>query len=232
MDNIDIFIKLCKNRDIKGAMEFQKSLLSHLCLKNRLINFKSICSFDISYDKSSRTNYAAAVLLKYPQLEEIESSFVVENVDFPYIPGLLAFREGPAIVKVYKKLKNKPDLLLFDGHGIAHPRGMGIASMIGILLNKPSIGCAKNRLVGDFTEPAQTKGSISALSYKGRKVGHVLRTRDGIKPVFVSAGHLIELDMATDIVLRCCHRCRLPEPSRMAHRLANQVRRDNARVGK
>ncbi|RKX17041.1 MAG: endonuclease V [Candidatus Zixiibacteriota bacterium] len=215
---------------MKGAIEFQKSLLSYLCLENRFKNFKSICSFDISYDKSSRKNFAVAILLSYIKLEEVERSVIVEKADFPYVPGLLAFREGPAIVKVFKKLRNKPDLLLFDGHGIAHPRGMGIASMIGILLDRPSIGCAKSRLVGDFTEPAQMKGSISDLLYKGRKVGHVLRSRDKVKPIFVSAGHLIELDMATDIVLRCCHRYRLPKPVRMAHRLANQVRMDSNRM--
>lgn len=231
MNFIDNFLGICKDRNTKGAIEFQKSLLSCLCLRDHLIDFKTICSFDVSYDKSTRKNYAVAVLMKYPQLEEIERSFLVEQADFPYVPGLLAFREGPAIMKVYRKLKNKPDILLFDGHGIAHPRGMGIASMIGILFNKPSIGCAKSRLVGDYTEPDQTRGSVSDLFYKGRKVGHVLRTRAGVKPVFISAGHLIKLDTATDIVLRCCLKYRLPEPIRVAHRLANQVRRDNIEVG-
>ncbi len=162
--------------------------------------------------------------MAFPQLNIVEIQHIIEKSVFPYISGLLAFREGPSIIWLYKKLKTRPDLLLFDGQGSAHPRATGIASVIGFLLDIPSIGCAKTRLVGEYIEPGLQKGNHSDLNYQGQTVGRVLRTRRNVKPVFVSPGHKIDLNTATDIVLKCCRKFRLPEPIREAHKLANEIR--------
>lgn len=226
MDLIRQFIKISRSRDIKSAIEFQKALADRVKCIPLKGNIKSICAFDISYEKLSQTNYASAVIMTYSDLEIVDQRFIIENALFPYIPGLLSFREGPAIIRLYERLKQKPDILLFDGQGLAHPRGMGIASMMGLLLKRSSIGCAKSRLIGEYTEPKTGKGSLSELIYDGKIIGRVLRTREKVKPVFVSIGHLIELNQASEIVLKCCRRYRLPEPIRAAHNLANAVRRD------
>lgn len=160
----------------------------------------------------------AACLYTYPELEFIEQATAEMECTFPYIPGLLTFREGPALIKALEKLKEQPDLLLFDGQGIAHPLGMGIAAHIGALLDVPGVGCAKSRLVGTCGAPATKKGSRKRLVFEGNTVGAVLRTRDNVKPVFVSPGHRIDLAGAIEIVLGCTLRFRLPEPIRCADR--------------
>jgi len=223
MNIIEKFIDICKNRDIKGAIELQKSLQSTPCVQSLHTDFQTICAFDISYDKSSQLNFAVAVIMNFSHLELVETQNIIEKSVFPYISGLLAFREGPSIIRLYRKLKTRPDLLLFDGQGNAHPRGTGIASVIGFLLDIPSIGCAKTRLVGEYIEPGLQKGNHSDLNFRGQIVGRVLRTRKGVKPVFVSPGHKIDLNTTTDIVLRCCRKFRLPEPIREAHKLANEI---------
>jgi deoxyribonuclease V len=167
---------------------------------------------------------AAACLYTFPELIPIEDAFATENISFPYIPGLLSFREGPAIIRAIQKLTSKPDLLLCDGQGIAHPSEMGIASHIGILLDIPSIGCAKSRLVGDYKEPGTEKGRAAVLAYHNRTVGTVLRTRENVKPVFVSPGHLIDQKWAVNIVLNCVGKYRLPEPIRRADALSKRVK--------
>jgi deoxyribonuclease V len=167
---------------------------------------------------------AAACLYTFPELMPIEDAFATENISFPYIPGLLSFREGPAIIRAIHKLTKKTDLLLCDGQGIAHPAEMGIASHIGILLDIPSIGCAKSRLVGDYKEPGKEKGSFTMLAYHNRTVGTVLRTRENVKPVFVSPGHLSDQKGAVNIVLNCLGRYRLPEPIRRADALSKRVK--------
>ena len=186
----------------------------------------TICAFDISYDKKSHTNFGAAVVMSVPGLEVMETASVVQEARFPYVPGLLAFREGLAILTLCEKLKSKADILLFDGHGLAHPRSMGIATMMGILLDRLSIGCAKSRLVGEYAEPDWQKGARSPLNYKGKTIGYVLRTRDNIKPLYVSIGHKIDLEDAAEIVLQNCARYRQLEPIRAAHKLANEIRVD------
>ncbi len=144
---------------------------------------------------------------------------------FPYVPGYLTFREGPAVLAAWKKLRRRPDAMLFDGHGIAHPRRFGIASHIGVALSIPSVGCAKKRLVGEHREPGQERGDWVPLTADGETVGAVLRTRPGIKPVFVSPGHLADLASSIDLVLRFCSRYRLPDPARRAHQLTQEIRR-------
>jgi len=167
---------------------------------------------------------AAACLYKLPELIPVEDAYAVLRTSFPYIPGLLSFREGPAVIKAIGRLNNRPDIILFDGQGIAHPAGMGIAAHIGVLLGIPSIGCAKSRLVGDYTGPGSRKGQKAELIYRGTIIGEVLRTRDRVKPLFISPGHLIDLNNAVEVVLTCIGKYRLPEPIRRAHALAGRLK--------
>lgn len=182
-----------------------------------------VAGLDASFSggKTGRVR-AAACLFTYPGLTPVEDSTAEMEISFPYVPGLLTFREGPALLRALSRLKQTPDLLLFDGQGIAHPEGMGIASHMGLLLHIPSIGCAKSRLVGEHREPGMKRGSRARLILDGRTVGAVLRTRDGVKPVFVSPGHGIDLEGAIRVVLRCASRYRLPEPLRRADHLSRK----------
>jgi deoxyribonuclease V len=164
---------------------------------------------------------AAVAVLSFPELQFMDSAQAVMDVSFPYVPGLLAFREGPVILAALEHLATDPDLLIFDGHGWAHPRRMGIATHMGVLLEVPSIGCAKSKLVGTYQEPSPAQGAHTWLCDGGEIIGATLRTRDSVSPVFVSVGHRMDLESAMDFVLRSCTRYRLPEPIRWAHRLAS-----------
>lgn len=167
---------------------------------------------------------AVATLYEYPELKHLHDAFSIEKIRFPYIPGMLSFREGHAIINAVKRLNIKPDVILFDGQGIAHPKGIGIASHIGVILDISTIGCAKSRLVGEFKEPGTTRGSMAYLYYKGTKVGAVLRTRSNIRPVFVSPGHMIDIDSSVEIVMKCAFRYRIPEPLRRADYLSKKYK--------
>lgn len=167
-----------------------------------------------------------ACLYKYPDLILIEEVYAVTETLFPYIPGFLSFREGPAIIKAIKSLKMKPDVILFDGQGIAHPRGLGIASHIGVLLDTPTTGCAKSRLIGTYKEPSPKKGNWSFLKYNGEIVGAVLRTKDNVRPLFVSPGNRIDLRGSLEIVLGCIRKYRIPEPLRRADFISKKIKRE------
>lgn len=167
----------------------------------------------------------AACIYRYPDLVILEEAYAFRKLSFPYVPGYLTFREGPALFNAVKKLKRKPDLFLFDGQGIAHQHHMGLATHLGILLNTPSVGCAKSRLVGQYKEPGNSKGESTELLYKGRTVGAVLRTRTNIKPLFVSPGHLIDIRDSLDVVLACTGKFRIPEPLRYADRLSRMIKK-------
>jgi len=171
---------------------------------------------------------AAVLMLTYPGLEAISSAVACRRITFPYIPGLLSFREGPVVMDAIGKLSRKPDLFIFDGQGHAHPRRLGIACHIGVLTGIPAIGCAKSRLCGTYQMPGTDKGCRSPLMDDGNVIGTVLRTRSGVKPVFVSVGHLIDLNGCIEFVLACCTKYRLPEPTRLAHHLAA---REKGRIG-
>jgi deoxyribonuclease V len=163
---------------------------------------------------------AAVAVLSYPGLQVIESAVAARPVTFPYVPGLLSFREGPAVLDALDKLKSPPDLLIFDGHGLAHPRRFGLACHLGLLVDIPAIGCAKSRLCGQYEEPGPHRGDTMPLIDKGEVVGAAVRTRAGVKPVFVSIGHRVDLPTSIHYVLACCRGYRLPETTRWAHRLA------------
>jgi len=182
-----------------------------------------LAGFDLSY-LSDREAIAGCVLFEWPSLKEITRVYCRADITFPYIPGLLSFREIPPLLKLWKKIKKKPDLIFVDGQGIAHPRSMGIATHLGILLGKPTIGIAKSRLVGTFREPGRQKGFRSHLRFKGKTVGSVLRTRSGTKPVFISPGHLIDLKHAVHWALAVSGKYRIPEPTRQADIFVNSLK--------
>jgi deoxyribonuclease V len=179
-----------------------------------------IAGTDVHFPEKG-TVRAAIVVLSYPSFEYLESQIHTGEVTFPYIPGLLSFREIPPLLAAWRKLKRIPDIILCDGQGIAHPRGLGLASHLGLVLDRPTVGCAKSPLFGSFREPGKRRGSRSAIvDRSGRTIGTVLRTRDNTKPIFVSVGHRIDLRTAVRLALTCSPRYRIPEPLRAAHRLA------------
>jgi len=163
---------------------------------------------------------AAVVVLRFPELEPVDFARAEVPVTFPYIPGLLAFREGPGVLAALERLTTWPDLLLFDGHGQAHPRRLGIAAHMGVILDRPSIGCAKSRLCGQHDEPGDAAGDWTPLRDGDQTIGAVVRSRAGVSPVYVSVGHRIDLPTAIKFVLRCTRGYRLPETTRYAHRVA------------
>jgi deoxyribonuclease V len=156
-------------------------------------------------------------------METLDVATATGRTSFPYIPGLLTFREGPILLKAFQKLEMKPDVMIFDAQGIAHPRGLGLASHMGICLDLPSIGCAKTPLFGKFTMPGRRKGNFEWIRVEEKKVGAALRTRDGVNPLFVSPGHRLDLRTSIQIVLACCRGFRIPEPLRLAHQLSTRI---------
>lgn len=166
---------------------------------------------------------AAVVVVSYPDLELLETVTARRPTTYPYIPGLLTFREGPVLIDALSQLRQPPDVYLFDGMGRIHPRRMGIAAHMGLWLDAPTVGVGKTHLIGRYDTPAEEKGAYSPLSYRGDQLGVVLRTRTGVKPVYVSAGHRMMLDTAIELVLACTPRYRLPRPIRLAHKAAGQV---------
>ncbi len=199
-------------------MALQRRLAGKVLRERTFGELSSVAGVDIGL--RGDTAVAAVVRMAFPSLEVEEVATARRPVDFPYIPGLLGFREVPAIVQAFEKLAEIPDLLLVDGHGLAHPRRFGVACHLGVELDLPAIGCGKSRLIGEFREPGRRRGCRTQLRDRGEVIGHVLRTRDGVRPIFVSIGHRIDLETATRIVLRCGKGYRLPEPTRAADRAA------------
>lgn len=179
-----------------------------------------VAGVDVSV--KDNVSQAAVVILRYPELDVIETVRTQRPTPFPYIPGLLSFREGPVLEEAFQKLQHEPDAFIFDGMGIMHPRRIGIASHMGVWLQKPTIGCGKTYFLGTYDEPALARGAWSTVHHKGDVIGAVLRTRQGVKPVFISPGHLADLPTALDLVLRCTPKYRLPEPIRQAHNAAGE----------
>ena len=210
----------------KKAVQIQETLRDLLTFEKYTGKIQTIAGADVSYDKHSGRFYAGVVVFKLnKQLELIEEATAVGKARFPYIPGLLSFREAPILLMAFRKLKNNPDIVLFDGQGIAHPRHFGLASHMGLILDKPSIGCAKSRLVGEYGSVENTAGAYSKLIYENKIVGVVLRTKKNTKPIFISPGHRTNLTFAIRIVLKTCCGYRIPEPTRQAHLLVNKLRR-------
>lgn len=208
------------------AVRLQKALGERLVLRPLAAPPRTIAGADISCEWRGRFGVGGVVVFSWPQMRYIDESFHSGELRFPYVPGLLSFREGFLLEKAFLGLREKPDLVIFDGQGAAHPRGFGIASHLGLRLGLPSIGCAKNRLFGDAVGPlGEEKGDWRYLhSPDGREVGAVLRTRRGVKPVYVSPGHLIDIEDSVRWVLAATSRYRLPEVIRAAHRRVNEER--------
>ena len=208
------------------ALAIQRQLQNRVIKQNGFREINRIAGVDLAQIHGGEQLICGILVYSFPQLVEVERSFFIVRVVFPYVPGLLAFREGPAIIETFKRLKTKPDLLMVDGQGIAHPRGCGIASHVGVILDIPSIGVAKKRLYGNFDEPGEMRGDWTDLrSPTGESIGAVLRTKNNTKPVFVSIGHKIDLETSIGVTLRCTNGFRIPEPTRQADVFVTQVRR-------
>ena len=218
------------NVTYEEAIKIQERLKDKVILKkiDRRINY--IAGLDVSYAKGSNTVWAGVVVLDFPSLVKIEERWAQSKVSFPYIPGLLSFREIPALLDVLRNIEVEPDLIFCDGQGIAHPRGLGIASHLGVLLRKPTIGCAKSRLVGEFDPVGEDRGEHVYLRYQNRIIGAVVRTRSRVKPVFISPGYGVVLKDCIRFVLETCPTYRIPEPTRQAHLLVNSVRCNGVRL--
>ena len=199
------------------AFEIQNTLSDRVIKLDILPDVKYIAGVDLSTRRTSKTATASVVLLSYPDLEIIEIQTASGNLDFPYIPGLLSFRELPLTIAACEKLTISPDLVIVDGQGIAHPRRFGLASHLGVVMDIPTIGCAKSRLCCSHTEPENEPGNYSNLIEKEEIIGAALRTKHGVKPVYVSIGHKISLDTAISWIINCCRGYRLPQPTRLAH---------------
>jgi deoxyribonuclease V len=208
----------------KEAIVLQKTLAERVLIQPLPARLKIVGAEDISYSKHSDLLMAVILTFKWPGLELLESVHHVCRATFPYVPGLLSFREVPPLLEAYSKLGRKPDVLLCDAQGIAHPRKFGLAAHLGLCLELPTVGCAKSRLCGSHDDPPLKKGSSTPLILNGEQVGIVFRTRDGVKPVYISPGHLSDLKSSKRLVDRCVRRYRIPEPLRLAHIEANRLR--------
>jgi len=212
----------------KEARSLQLELAGRLICSDDFSGPNLVAGVDVSYAKKSNLSYAGVVVFSYPELAVVERKSAIRKTTFPYVPGLLTFREGPAILAAFARLEHEPDLIIFDGQGQAHPKAFGIAAHMGLLLDRPSIGCAKKKLCGSYQEPGAEPGSTAPNVYKERTVGMVVRTKEKVKPVFVSPGHRISLSSSVDFVLATCRGYRLPEVTRQAHNFVNQLRQDDS----
>jgi len=199
------------------ALDTQLRLAAQVSRISEVITPRFIAGVDISAGKARQVATGAVVVLNYPELKLVETKVAQGKLNFPYIPGLLSFRESPLILDACQRLTIIPDLILVDGQGIAHPRRMGLASHLGLFLDTPTIGCAKSRLCGSHEMPDEEPGSYTEIIDKGETIGAALRTKPGVKPVYVSIGHRVDLQTAIYWVMNCCRGYRLPEPTRLAH---------------
>ena len=200
------------------ARQIQNELRHQIVQINRFDEIRTVAGVDIGIRNEIAT--ASVVVLNLPDLQVVDGVVAQRPIDIPYIPGYLSFREIPPLLVAFARLQTKPDLVIVDGQGIAHPRGFGLASHLGLILDRPTIGCAKSRLCGQYTEPDPEKGAWSDLIYNHDVIGIALRTRTNVSVVYVSVGHLISLQTAREITLKCCPKYRLPETTRLAHQAA------------
>jgi deoxyribonuclease V len=218
--------------NVHEAIAIQKRLRTEVMMENTLAEVHYIAGADIATSKDSPQAYAGVVVLSYPDLEVVEEQGIEDALAFPYVPGLLTFREGPALIKVFEQVRHEPDVIVFDGQGLAHPRGMGIATHMGLIFDKPTIGCAKSLLFGRYREPDRIKGAWADLrDPQGHIIGAVVRSKNNTTPIFVSIGHRMDLPTAVHLLLDCTRGFRIPEPTRLAHNLVTRLRRGDGRQG-
>ncbi|MGV0024891.1 deoxyribonuclease V [Phormidesmis priestleyi] len=203
------------------AIVIQQRLRGEVVTIDRFGVVQFVAGVDVGFEEEGAVTRAAVAVLNYPELQVCDQAIARRPTTFPYIPGFLSFREVPAVLDALEKIQIVPDLLLCDGQGIAHPRRFGIACHLGVLTNLPTIGVAKSRLVGTFTEVLNERGAWQPLLHKGDRIGAVLRTRPGTLPLFISPGHRISLETAIAYVMGCTPKYRLPETTRVAHKLAS-----------
>ena len=203
------------------ATAIQQQLKAQVVTEDRLGEVQYIAGVDVGFEDNYAITKAAVAVLSFPELQLVENAIARRPTTFPYIPGFLSFREIPAILEALQNLKTTPDLIMCDGQGIAHPRRLGIASHLGVLIDLPTIGVAKSRLVGKHEEVPAQKGHWQPLQHRGETIGVVLRSRTNVKPLYISIGHRISLPTAIDYVLRCTPKYRLPETTRWADKLAS-----------
>jgi deoxyribonuclease V len=212
-------------RTVAEARALQERLRARVVARGGPRRLRVVAGADLAYRADGSLAWAAVVLMRVADGAVIETATASARPRFPYVPGYLSFREGPLLLKAFARLRRRPDLCLFDGQGIAHPRGFGLAAHMGVLLGLPSAGCAKSLLVGEHEAPGPRRGDWAPLYLSGRVVGAALRTREGVKPIYVSVGHRIGLRQAIRAVLAVT-RCRVPEPIRLAEQVVNRLKRD------
>ena len=208
---------------MEEAIQIQEALKDRIILKKTFSKVRTMGGGDVAYSKNENRLFGAIVILSFPDMEILDMATADGKIPFPYIPTLLSFREGPILIKTFQRLKIKPNIMIFDGQGIARPRGMGLASHMGLWLNLPSIGCAKTALLDEFISPGPSKGSYEWIRREGKKVGAVLRTKENVKPLFISPGHRIGLSTSIQLLLESCRGFRIPEPLRKAHQLSRSM---------
>lgn len=209
----------------KEAIALQKRFAARINATKSLGQFDLIAGADISHNRFSHDIVAGVVVWRASDNCIVEKRAVHGKTEFPYVPGLLSFREAPLVLAAFAKIRTKLDAVMIDGQGIAHPRRLGLASHIGLWLGVPTIGCAKSRLCGDFKAPARRAGSSTRLTLEGKVVGRVLRSKNAAKPLFISPGHRIDVSGAVQVVVACLRGYRMPEPTRLAHLYVNEERR-------
>ena len=209
----------------KEAVALQTRLAGRVVLSDTLQGpVRLAAGVDVSYRRRAEQFHAAVVLVDLQTFTVVETATASAAGGFPYIPGLLSFRELPVLLEAFRQLQTLPDVVLADGQGIAHPRRFGLASHLGLWLDLPTIGCGKSRLCGEGEEPGRERGERTVLSHQGQPVGAIVRTRSGVRPMYVSPGHLVSIERAVEIVLQCGRGYRLPEPTRLAHQASNRLR--------
>ena len=206
------------------ARQIQLNLKSRLELADRLEDIQHVAGADIALDPQAGMGIGGVVVYGWPGLVEIERRFARRKLTFPYVPGLLAFREAPVLLDAFEKLRSEPDLIFYDGHGYSHPRRFGITCHLGILLDRPTIGCAKSRLIGHFEEPPLEAGAATPLCEGEERVGAVLRTRANVQPIFISQGHRVSLETAVAWTLKVLDGYRIPKPTREADHFVEMVK--------
>lgn len=206
------------------AQQLQKALQALVSQADIPGDIRTVAGVEVAHSRFSETLVASVSVLNYPELRVVQEVTAEYRAEFPFIPGLLSFREVPAVLAALEKLDDPPDLIIVDGPGVAHPHGLGVASHLGVLLNRPTVGCSRSVLVGSYVEPEVSAGSQSALVWQGELIGTVYRSKNRVAPLFVSVGHLVSRTRALEMVVACCKGYRLPEPTRHAHARLSEAR--------
>jgi deoxyribonuclease V len=215
--------------NVEEAIQIQETLRDRVILKKTFSEIRTIGGGDVAYSNRNRL-FGGIVVLSFPKMEVLDMAGAYGRISFPYIPGLLSFREGPILIKAFQRLKVNPDVMIFEGQGIAHPRGFGLASHMGLWFELPSIGCSKTPLINIPNSVGPLKGDFEYIRKEGKELGAVLRTKENVKPLFISPGHRIDLLTSIQLILATCQGFRIPEPLRQAHQFSCFLRRQSEKI--